>query len=137
MDVITLRLLCDFGLLVLIWMIQLVIYPSFQFYSASDLIKWHQKYTLIISFIVIPLMFGQLIMALVQLFEERTLYTMGSFILIALVWVSTFVQFVPIHATISSGNVTKELLRQLVSKNWLRTVVWTLICIISLIFISK
>ena len=54
------RLLVDFGLLVLIWIIQLIIYPSFLFYRAKELITWHKMYTKAIALIVIPLMLGQL-----------------------------------------------------------------------------
>lgn len=122
-----LRLLFDFGLVVLIWAVQLIIYPSFQYYGAAQLLQLHQKYTAAISFIVIPLMFGQLITAALQLISDRNLFTIGSLILIALVWLSTFTQFVPIHGAISSGNDSPELLKQLVSKNWIRTVLWTAI----------
>lgn len=121
------RLLFDFGLVVLIWMVQLIVYPSFQFYTAEDLLSWHQKYTIAISFVVIPLMFGQLITATLQIIGERNLFTIGSLILIALVWLSTFIQFVPMHGSISSGNTSPELLKELVSKNWIRTILWTVI----------
>lgn len=121
------RLLFDFGLVVLIWMVQLIIYPSFQFYTTENLLSWHQKYTVAISFVVIPLMFGQLITATLQLIGERNTFTLGSLILITLVWLSTFLQFVPMHGAISSGNTSPELLKELVSKNWMRTVLWTLI----------
>ena len=125
MNLETLRLLFDFGLLILVWMVQLVVYPSFKFYEIDNLLKWHSKYTLAISFIVIPLMFGQLITASLQLFGERNPFTIGSMILIALVWASTFSQFVPMHSTITSGSPTKEILEQLVLKNWIRTCLWT------------
>ena len=122
-----LRLIFDFGLLVLIWIVQLIIYPSFKFYSSENLLIWHQKYTVAISFVVIPLMFGQLTTASLQLIAERNIFTIGSIILIALVWVSTFAQFVPIHGAIASGNTSQELLKELVFKNWIRTILWSLI----------
>ena len=122
-----LRLIFDFGLLVLIWIVQLIIYPSFKFYSSENLLIWHQKYTVAISFVVIPLMFGQLTTASLQLIAERNIFTIGSIILIALVWVSTFAQLVPIHGAIASGNTSQELLKELVFKNWIRTILWSLI----------
>lgn len=123
------RLLFDFGLLVLIWMVQLIIYPSFQFYVKNDLLKWHEKYTVAISFIVIPLMFGQLITAVLELLNQRDVFTIGSLVLIILVWISTFTQFVPMHGTIASGLANQKLLKELVFKNWLRTALWSLIFI--------
>lgn len=121
------RLLFDFGLVVLIWMVQLIIYPSFQYFNAQNLLHWHGKYTVAISFVVIPLMFGQLITAALHLISEQNLFTIGSLVLIALVWVSTFVQFVPMHASIASGDTSQELLQALVSKNWIRTLLWSII----------
>jgi DMSO reductase anchor subunit len=122
-----LRLLFDFGLLVLILMVQLIIYPSFQFYTSENLLRWHKKYTLAISFVVIPLMFGQLITSALQLIDERNAYTIGSVILIALVWISTFTQFVPMHHRINNGQAKESLLNQIVKRNWIRTFLWTCI----------
>lgn len=123
------RLLFDFGLLVLIWLVQLVIYPSFRFYEKESLIEWHQKYTVGISLVVIPLMFGQLITTVLQLIESQNIFTIGSLILIGLVWAITFSQFVPMHSKIAAGKVNEILLKRLVKINWLRTVVWTVIFI--------
>lgn len=128
-----LRLLFDFGLLVLIWMVQLIIYPSFQFYSENDLVPWHEKYMLGISFVVIPLMFGQLITAILQLIHDRNYYSIVSMMLITLVWISTFTQFVPLHDAIASDKATKLLLEELVFKNWIRTGLWTLIFLLTFI----
>ena len=122
-----LRLLFDFGLLVLILMVQLIIYPSFQFYTSENLLRWHKKYTLAISFVVIPLMFGQLITSALQLIDERNAYTIGSVILIALVWIITFTQFVPMHHRINNGQAKESLLNQIVKRNWIRTFLWTCI----------
>lgn len=127
MNISLVRILFDFGLVILIWIVQLMIYPSFQYYSENELLKWHEKYTVAISFIVIPLMFGQLITASLQVIGERNLFTIGSLILIALVWLSTFTQFVPIHNSIASGIANENLLQELVTKNWIRTILWTLI----------
>ncbi len=38
------RLLLDFGLVVLIWMIQGIVYPSFLDYNTENLAVWHRKY---------------------------------------------------------------------------------------------
>ncbi len=126
------RLLFDFGLLVLIWIVQLVIYPSFLYYQAEDLLNWHQEYMIAISFVVIPLMFGQLVTAGLQFIKKRNLYTLVSMLLIALVWASTFLQFVPMHTAITEGDTSQELLYTLVSTNWIRTVLWTLLFVWSL-----
>lgn len=129
MTIFILRLLFDFGLVILIWLVQLVIYPSFKLYSKENLLKWHKKYTVGISFIVIPLMFGQLVLAILQLINEITIYTISSMVLIIFVWTSTFTQFVPMHNKIASGNSNTKVLAQLAKRNWLRTILWTIIFI--------
>lgn len=131
MNLDTLRLLFDFGLLVLIWLVQLVIYPSFRFYQKESLLKWHEQYTVRIAWVVIPLMFGQLIASICQVVEFQNALTMGSLILIVLVWLITFVQFVPMHAKIAAGTSDKALLATLVKRNWLRTLLWTVIFILT------
>lgn len=127
MDINIIRLLFDAGLFVLIWMVQLVVYPSFLYYEKQNLVKWHNHYTKGLSIIVIPLMFGQLIMACIQLVELPSIETIISLLMVCAVWISTFVQFVPIHNKISKNKVTEKLLQQLVNRNWLRTLLWTLI----------
>jgi len=120
------RLLFDFGLVVLIWLVQLVIYPSFKFYQNENLLQWHKKYTVGISVVVMPLMLGQLGIATFQLFEIRNAFTMGSMLLITLVWAITFLQFVPMHGKIAKDTFNEDLLDKLVHRNWWRTLIWTL-----------
>tara|TARA_R110002167_G_scaffold61561_6_gene173672 strand:- start:3035 stop:3445 length:411 start_codon:yes stop_codon:yes gene_type:complete len=127
MDITLISLLFDAGLFVLIWMVQLVVYPSFLYFEKENLLKWHQQYTKGLSVIVIPLMFGQLITAIIQLVQFSSLETIIRFIMVSAVWISTFAQFVPIHTKITNHKATEKLLKQLVLKNWLRTLLWTLI----------
>jgi len=129
------RLLFDFGLLVMIWMVQLVVYPGFKYYHRERLIEWHNIYTARISYVVLPLMLGQLLLSGIQLWGEVSWYTLGSFLIIALLWGSTFLQFVPLHDTISKGNFKEETIFQLVKKNWLRTVLWTFLFLCSSVFV--
>ena len=133
----TWRLLFDFGMLVLIWMVQLIIYPSFKFYQPDDLLNWYEDYMTAISIIVIPLMLGQLITTGIQFFKKRNVYTIISMVLIALVWASTFLQFVPMHNAIAAGDTSQELLQNLVSTNWIRTILWTLIFVWGLAYFLK
>jgi len=121
----TIRLLLDFGLLVLIWMVQLLIYPSFVYFSEDRLIAWHKKYTPRISIIVIPLMLGQLMLYGTVLQQAKTVYSIGSFSLVLLVWLLTFTIFVPRHKSITAGDFTQKSLRELTRFNWSRTVVWS------------
>ena len=135
MEIEILNLLFDSGLLVLIWMIQLIVYPSFLYYNKEALVSWHRKYTLRLAIIVIPLMFGQLLLTCWQWYQLQTLETTVRLLLVIAVWISTFVQFVPIHTKITQGRATNLHLKQLVHRNWLRTTLWTLICILGIFLV--
>ncbi len=137
MTVAIIRLLLDFGLVVLIWMIQRIVYPSFLHYSAENLVIWHKEYTSRFSVIVIPLMFGQLGISIYQAILLTNLYTVVNLVIVILLWVSTFLQFVPIHSGISKGLISKKKLNSLVSKNWLRTFLWSLLFVMNCIVIFQ
>lgn len=130
-------LLINFGLVVLIWMIQLIVYPSFLYYQTADLVIWHRKYTVLVGYIVVPLMFTQLVISILQVYVSATSYTFSMLILVLLVWLSTFLQLVPIHSSISKGCVNQKMLNALVKKNWTRTILWTVVFIISFLFHYK
>lgn len=121
----TIRLLLDFGLFILIWLVQLVIYPGFKFYSPSNLAVWHKIYTGRIALVVMPLMVGQIGVAGYQVYEQQNAYTFGSFIIIAGLWLLTFLIFVPLHNSITKDPSDKKAIKDLVEKNWWRTVLWT------------
>lgn len=125
------RLVLDVGLLVLIWMIQLIVYPSFLFYTAKELIAWHKMYTKAIALIVIPLMLGQLGIIIYQVFLVQNTYTLTSIILVVFLWGITLLKFAPMHQQISEGNTHVQLLKKLVQINWIRTLIWTILCAMS------
>ena len=131
MQIDIIRLLLDFGLVVLIWIIQRIVYPSFLYYSSEDLVKWHRIYTSRFSTVVIPLMFTQLGVSIYQVFAHTNLYTASSLVIIILIWITTFAVFVPIHSKISKENSNESDLVSLVNKNWMRTILWTLLFIYS------
>ncbi|WP_158977898.1 hypothetical protein [Cellulophaga sp. L1A9] len=127
-------LLIDFGLVVLIWMIQCVVYPSFGYYTQENLIVWHKKYTARFSFIVVPLLVSQLSLSIYEVALGTNFFTVLRLMLIVAVWCSTFFQFVPMHIKISIGIVNDQLLDSLVHKNWIRTFVWTFLFLHHLYF---
>ena len=125
------RLICDTGLLILIWIVQLIIYPSFSYYKHEDLFKWHEIYTKRIAVIVIPLMFGQVITSSIQVYTNLDFYTITSSLLVIGVWLSTFLIFVPLHTNLSKREEVELSIKKLKLHNWQRTVLWSLICIIT------
>ena len=127
------RTLLDFGMVVLIWLVQLVIYPSFKFYEAANLEAWHHFYTKRMAYVVMPLMIGQLFIYGYLFFLDQTIFNSIGFIIVVFMWLSTFFQFVPLHSKISNRDFSEVTLKQLVNRNWLRTVLWTGLFVFSFI----
>jgi hypothetical protein len=128
--------LADFGMVVLIWMTQLIVYPGFTFYSEQDLISWHSQYTYALIFIVGPLMLVQGLSHGYQLLRRWT-FKQGIIVLLLLVvWVITFGFAVPMHNEIAQGNEPLLYAQKLVELNRYRTIVWTLVFLLSLLWIK-
>ena len=125
------RLLLDFGLCILIWMVQLIVYPSFLFFSDNNLFTWHKTYTKAIALIVMPLMLGQLSIVIYQVFLIQNAYTLTSIVLVFFLWGITLLKFGPMNQQISEGNTHEKLLKKLVQNNWERTLIWTILCAMS------
>lgn len=121
----TLRLLVDFGLVVLIWLVQLVVYPSFGRFARADLLRWHPVYTRRVSFVVLPLMVAQLGLALVELGGEPIVGAWWSAAFVAVAWVVTFAWSVGCHRRIAEGRDTPRAIASLLRSNAVRTVAWT------------
>ena len=131
MEFSVLRLLFDFGLVVLIWLVQLIIYPSFRYMDGQKLLFWHSKYSTRISLVVMPLMLGQLLITVLQL-NEGSVISYIIALLVLMVWILTFLYFVPLHNKISRDRIDDRTLYRLVSLNWWRTVIWTVIFVLAL-----
>lgn len=131
MPIALLHLIIDFGFAVLIWAVQLVIYPSFKFYTPENLVKWHRIYTQKITIIVLPLMFSQLAIAVIHLWNTINLFTVASIVIITALWLLTFLIFVPLHQLIDKALHNDRTVTELVQKNRIRTFLWSLLFVIS------
>jgi hypothetical protein len=111
---------------VLIWLVQLIIYPGFHRISSDEFNAYHLWYVKRISFIVLPLMIAELVMAAWWLKSESgsPFPTISAF-LIFIVWLSTFVLQVPLHNRLKNGK-DEVLIQRLVVSNWIRTLSWSL-----------
>ncbi|MBT8295067.1 MAG: hypothetical protein KJO51_01480, partial [Gramella sp.] len=127
MDLLLFRLLTDFGLVVLIWMVQLVVYPGLCFYPDHELDTWHKKYKNRIAFIVGPLMLAQLAIVIGQFVIDQNLYTWSSLGIVLAIWMLTFLVFVPLHNSINPDESCEEITASLVKKNWWRTFLWSVL----------
>lgn len=127
-------LLFDFGLVVLAWMVQLVVYPGFAYYAPSDLKRWHGLYTKRISVLVIPLMLGQLLLHGMLLVWHPDNVSIATFALVAGIWVSTFLQAVPLHNQIADSPDTVNIAHMLKKVNTARTLAFTIVFLLTLTY---
>ena len=123
-DLMPLQLIADSGLFILIWLVQLIIYPSFRYTEKKAFIGWHGRYTALIGLIVTPLMLlqagGEVMHSLQQDLRWQRI------VLISGVWVATFSLSVPCHKRLHEGGKDLVVINQLVKSNWIRTLLWSI-----------
>lgn len=126
------RLVVDFGAVVLIWMVQLIVYPSFLYFNDKELMKWHIPYTKRVTYIVAPIMFAQTGIIAYQILTQFNWLHLLSTIICGLLWLLTFFEAVPLHHKIDLGKEVKSSAKLLVQINKKRTALWTVLFIISI-----
>jgi len=119
------NLALSWGLLILIWLVQVIIYPGFHRIPPDIFIDYHRWYVKRISCIVLPLMISEAGMTTWWLLDAGTPGAIISTVLIVIIWFSTFLLQVPIHNRLKSGK-KDVLIRRLVATNWIRTIAWSL-----------
>ncbi|WP_350286085.1 hypothetical protein [uncultured Croceitalea sp.] len=126
-------LIFDTGVFVLVWLVQLVIYPSFCHYTSDMLKNWHKVYTKRVTFVVLPLMLGQLLFNLFNVISAFSALNMFKLLLIITTWLLTFGIFIPLHAAVDKamGKELNPLTKKLVQKNWYRTLIWSVVFLIA------
>ena len=127
-----LRLMIDTALVVLIWLVQLIIYPSFRCIEKGKFQEWHHTYTRSISILVFPLMLFQLATYLWALLVEHSWYFLGSMVLLAGLWIHTFFLSAPIHFKLGVTAYDLTKVNRLIRLNWWRVAGWNLVWVMSL-----
>lgn len=130
-----LQLFVSSAILGVIWIVQLLLYPSFELYDRKifqTAMKHHQKK---ISLIMAPLMISELFLILFFSFNHPSHKNISLLIMIALIWILTFTIFVPLHTKLLKFGYDQSFIKKLILTNWLRTILWTVTSII--IILSK
>ena len=110
-----------------IWVIQIVHYPSFHFIE-KELYTAFQKFHMNkISIIVMPIMLAELITGIMLFLDKssKSPFLIISFIILVLIWLITGVFFSKAHNELMTG-YQELVVDQLVVMNWIRTLLWTL-----------
>lgn len=110
----------------LIWVVQLVHYPSFRWVDQTKFIEFclfHQKR---ITPIVLPVMLLELASAVIIAFSPSysTILVTTNLVCLALIWGGTFFLSVPAHNVLSKA-YDQRAVETLIKTNWLRTVLWS------------
>ncbi|MEL7248958.1 MAG: hypothetical protein AAFZ63_02770 [Bacteroidota bacterium] len=137
MNLAVLTLMINAGLCVLIWIVQLVVYPSFCHYSEAEIKYWHPIYTVQITYIVLPLMLGQLGVYVYTAMRTSSWQTLLILALVVGTWLVTFLISVPLHSAIDQQADSMLAREKLIQTNWIRTFIWSLILVLSVLFYGK
>ena len=110
-----------------IWVIQIVHYPSFHFIE-KELYTAFQKFHMNkISIIVIPIMLAELITGMMLFLDKssKSPFLIISFVILVFIWLITGVFFSKAHNELMTG-YQELVVNQLVFMNWIRTLLWTI-----------
>lgn len=124
------RLSVDTGLFILVWLVQVIIYPSFAQIAEEKLKSWHRLYTQKILYFVGPMMFLQTGLIAWQILGDPLAYLTDG-LLLAGIWVNTFLIAIPIHEKIDRQESLTGHLPNLLRVNQWRSWMWTGLFLIS------
>lgn len=125
MELHDLRTLLDFGMVVLLWLVQRVIYPGFLECTEDRLVIWHKTYVKRVGPIIIPMMFLQLPLVAWLTWQNMIWTNIAALLCLAACWLLTFAVSVPLHNKIDAGDTSRQIVHALVYTNWPRTILWT------------
>ena len=110
----------------LIWIIQLVHYPTFHFIDKNLYSSFQKFHMNSISLIVVPVMILELATGVLLLVgNSKNFLIITSFIILILIWAITGIFFSGAHGKLIAG-YNALIVDKLVSMNWIRTLLWTL-----------
>lgn len=130
----------------IIWLIQLVHYPSFLFIDKQKYSSFQNFHMQRISFIVMPVMLIELFSGLFILFKlyvpssqvlssfySNENYFYFSLLSLILIWIFTGLVFTKIHTALLV-NFNEQRIKYLMAYNWIRTILWSARLILLIFF---
>ncbi len=111
----------------IIWLIQLVQYPMFEFFDRATFTRSHLFHTSAMGLVVGPPMLVELAMAALILYRRGpgNSPALIGFLLVLTLWALTFFVMIPLHNRLGNEGFNPSVHRALVLWNWPRTVAWT------------
>ena len=120
----------------IIWVIQVVHYPSFHFIGNSRYISFQKFHMERISYIVIPIMLVESISGFLLIYDELNPILLISMVLLLSIWMLTVFFFALVHQKLVSGYQV-GMVAKLVKINWVRTLLWTLRLLLLIIYLIE
>ena len=120
-----------------IWIIQLVHYPSFHFIELNQYTIFQRFHMSRISYVVIPAMLTELftLILIIISMDQVDPIILASALLLIVIWLMTAVFFSGVHQKLTLG-YDKDVVEKLVKLNWGRTLLWTLrLLLVSIVII--
>ena len=110
-----------------IWLVQLVQYPMFEYLDRATFTRSHAFHSSAIGWVVGPPMLAELLLAGAILWRRGLADTpaVSGFLLVLTLWALTFFVIVPLHNQLGSDGFSPGVHQALVKWNWLRTLGWT------------
>ena len=120
-----------------IWIIQLVHYPSFHFIELNQYTTFQRFHMSRISYVVIPAMLTELftLILIIISMDQVDPIILASALLLTVIWLMTAVFFSGVHQKLTLG-YDKAVVEKLVKLNWGRTLLWTVrLLLVSIVII--
>lgn len=125
----TIHLVSTAWMCAIIWFVQLVHYPSFQYIRAEKFTSFHSFHSRWTTVIVFPAMLAELVLSGLNAWQKTSEQSLLIFGLTVSTWALTFFVSVPFHNQLSKGYNLKAA-KLLILTNWPRVIAWTLLLIL-------
>lgn len=117
----------DFAMLVFLWLVQVIIYPSFKRISRDSILSWHKSYQTKVCIIMGPIMLLQIYGITMDFINAMSPVSIIRFLLLLICWALTIFISVPLHKKIERNNDLENSMNKLIQTNVPRTITWTVI----------
>ena len=120
----------------LIWIVQLVHYPSFRY--VPDFTEFHVHHTSSITLVVGPLMVAELATVSWAVYLSGFSWVwVVPWVTVVTIWALTFFWAVPLHESLATHR-DDATIEALISANWPRTALWTMKAVwVSVLFLLR
>jgi hypothetical protein len=125
----------------MIWSMQILEYPLFALVGPKEFPAYHQRHNRGLPILVILPSFAAFVSAVVLIFVRPARLPLWSSIVVAaldlVIIVVTVVREAPLHARLDRDGYSSQVIRQLVSGNWIRTILWTVNALLLLVLTAQ